>query len=59
MKCQFNGLQHCKCGMSWKKGEGFFERTSDMVFALERRKIGKKIKQCPVIRYRNAESDFS
>ena len=30
MKCQFNGLQHCKCGMSWKKGEGFFERTSDM-----------------------------
>ena len=58
MKCQFNGLQHCKCGMSWKKGEGFFERTSDMAFALERRKIGKKIKQCPVIRYRNAESDL-
>ena len=58
MKCQFNGLQHCKCGVSWKKGEGFFERTSDMAFALERRKIGKKIKQCPVIRYRNAESDL-
>ena len=58
MKCQFNGLQHCKCGVSWKKGEGFFERTSDMVFALEGRKIGKKIKQCPVIRCRNAESDI-
>ena len=57
MKCQFNGLQHCKCGMSWKKGEGFFERTSDMVFALERRRIGKKIKQCPVIRYRSDSVD--
>ena len=57
MKCQFNGLQHCKCGMSWKKGEGFFERTSDMVFALKRRKIGKKIKQCPVIRYRSDRAD--
>ena len=57
MKCQFNGLQHCKCGMSWKKGEGFFERTSDMAFALERRRIGKKIKQCPVIRYRSDIAD--
>ena len=53
MKQQFIGLQHCRCGMSWKKGEGFFERSGDMVFALERRKIGKKIKQCPVIRYRD------
>ncbi len=53
MKQQFIGLQHCKCGMSWKKGEGFFERSSDMVFALQRRKVGKKIKQCPVIRYRD------
>lgn len=52
MKQQFIGLQHCKCGMSWHKGTGYFERTSDMVFALERRKVGKKIKQCPVIRYR-------
>ena len=52
MKQQFIGLQHCKCGMSWHKGTGFFERTNDMVFALERRKVGKKIKQCPVIRYR-------
>ena len=57
MKCQFNGLQHCKCGMSWQKGEGFFERTSDMIFALERRRIGKKIKQCPVIRYRSDSAD--
>lgn len=53
MKQQFIGLQHCKCGMSWKKGEGFFQRTNDMVFALERRRIGKKYKQCPVIRYKD------
>lgn len=52
MKQQFIGLQHCKCGVSWKKDTGYFERTGDMVFALERRKVGKKTKQCPVIRYR-------
>lgn len=55
MKQQFIGLQHCKCGISWKKDIGFFERTNDMVFALERRKKGRKgnkTKQCPVIRYR-------
>ena len=50
MKQQFIGLQHCRCGMGWKKGIGFFERTPDMVFALERRQIGKKVKQRPVIR---------
>ena len=27
MKQQFIGLQHCKCGVSWKKGAGFFERS--------------------------------
>jgi len=48
-------LKHCKCGTSWKKDIGYFERTSDMVFALERKvtKKGKnsiKIKQLPVIR---------
>ena len=53
MKQQFIGLQHCKCGMSWKKGSGFFERSDDMVFALQRRKVGKKIKQCPVILYKD------
>ncbi|MCB5569937.1 30S ribosomal protein S6 [Mediterraneibacter faecis] len=52
MKQQFIGLQHCKCGMSWKKDEGFFERTPNMVFALERQTIGKKVKQIPVIRYK-------
>lgn len=52
MKQQFIGLQHCKCGMSCKKDEGFFERTPDMVFALERQTIGKKVKQIPVIRYK-------
>ena len=50
MKQQFIGLQHCRCGMSWKKDIGFFERTPDMVFALEQRQIGKKVKQRPVIR---------
>ncbi|MDO5396877.1 MAG: hypothetical protein Q4G33_03010 [bacterium] len=53
MKQQFIGLQHCKCGMSWKRDIGFFERTSDMVFALQRRKKsrkGNKTKQVPVIR---------
>lgn len=52
MKQQFIGLQHCKCGISWKKDIGYFERTGDMVFALERRTTGKKVKQCPVIRYK-------
>lgn len=51
MKQQFIGLQHCKCGMSWKKDIGYFERTTDMVFALERRTYGNKVKQVPVIRY--------
>ena len=53
MKQQFIGLQHCKCGMSWKKDIGFFERTGDMVFALERQTVGKKVKQVPVIRRKN------
>lgn len=54
MKQQFIGLQHYRCGMSWKRDVGFFERTPDMVFALERKRIGKKQKQMPVIR---AEKD--
>lgn len=49
MKQQFIGLQHCKCGISWKKGSGFFERDSDMVFALEKNAKGK---QKPVIRHK-------
>lgn len=52
MKQQFIGLQHCRCGMSWKKDIGYFERTPDMVFTLERRTIGKKVKQVPIIRYK-------
>lgn len=50
MKQQFIDLQHCKCGMSWKKDIGYFTRTPDMVFALERRTVGGKVKQFPVIR---------
>ena len=50
MKQQFIGLQHCKCGVSWQKGIGFFERSGNMVFALERKRVGKKVKQVPVVR---------
>ena len=50
MKQQFIGLQHCRCGISWKRDIGYFERTSDMIFALQRVKVGKKVKQRPVIR---------
>lgn len=52
MKQQFIGLQHCKCGMSWKKDLGYFERTNDMVLALQRQTIGKRTKQIPIIRYK-------
>lgn len=56
MKQQFIGLQHCKCGMSWKKDIGFFERTNDMVFVLERKTVGKKVKQLPMIRYKSEQN---
>lgn len=60
MKQQFIGLKHCKCGTSWSKASGYFERTSDMVFALERKVIKKgknsiKTKQVPVIRYKGQD----
>ena len=42
MRQQSSGLQHCKCGMSWKKDIGFFERTNDMVFVQGREADGKK-----------------
>lgn len=57
MKQQFIGLKHCKCGTSWSKSGGYFERTPDMVFALQR-KVTKKgensirTKQVPVIRHK-------
>lgn len=47
---QFIGLQYCKCATSWKKDMGFFERNGDMMFTLERKKVGNKTKQSPVIR---------
>ena len=56
MKQQFIGLQHCKCGMSWKRDIGFFERTNEMVFCLERRYINGKPKQQPTIRYNKDDS---
>ena len=52
MKQQFRGLLHCKCGISYHKGLGYFKRNENMIFVLERKKIGKKIKQVPVIRYK-------
>ena len=52
MKQQFIGLFHCKCGTSWRRDIGFFERTPDMVFSLERKKVGNKIKQLPTIRHK-------
>ena len=62
---QFIGLKHCKCGTSWKKDIGYFERTPDMVFALERQVVKKgknsiRTKQVPVIRFKennNVEID--
>lgn len=48
-------LQHCKCGMSWSKDEGFFKHTPDMVFTPERRKVMKETKQVPIIRYKTDE----
>ena len=57
MKQQFIGLQHCKCGMSWKRNIGFFERTNDMVFYLERRYVNGKSKQRPAIRRKESTSD--
>jgi len=52
MKQQFTGLFHCKCGTSWRRDIGFFERTPDMVFSLERKKVGNKVKQLPTIHYK-------
>lgn len=52
MKQQFIGLQHCNCGISLKKDIGYFERTSDMVFALQRKTVGKKTKKISVIIYK-------
>ena len=60
MKQQFIGLKHCKCGTSWSKADGYFERSPDMVFALERRvtKKGKnsiRTKQVPVVLYKGQD----
>ena len=53
MKQQFIGLQHCKCGMSWKKDIGFFERTPDMVFGLRHNAPGNKPRRMIEIRRKN------
>jgi hypothetical protein len=51
---QFIGLKHCRCGVTWKKDEGYFLRTSDMVFAFEKTKKNGKTKQTPVVRHKRA-----
>jgi hypothetical protein len=60
---QFIGLKHCKCGTSWSKENGYFQRTPDMVFCLRRvvTKKGKnsvRTKQVPTIRYNGNGSDM-
>ena len=62
MKQQFIGLKHCKCGTSWSKADGYFERTPDMIFALQRvvtkkSKNSIRTKQAPVIRYKELKED--
>ena len=39
MKQRFIGLLHCKCGISQRKGSGFFER--DSAWSLRWRKMQK------------------
>jgi len=63
MKQQFIGLQHCKCGITWKKDMGYFKRTPDMVFCLERHvtKKGKnsiRTKQVPSIRFKESKPQY-
>lgn len=53
MKQQYIGLLHCKCGMSYHKDIGYFERTGNMIFTLDRKTIGKKVKRVPTIRYKD------
>ena len=36
---------------------GYFERTNDMVFALQRVKIDKKVKQMPIIRIKERKEN--
>lgn len=40
-----------------KHDMGYFERTNDMVFALQRVKIGKKVKQMPIIRIKERKEN--
>ena len=51
----FIGLQHCKCGISWKKDIGFFERTPDMIFVLDRKTAAGKKSQIPSIQYKQRQ----
>jgi hypothetical protein len=57
MAQQFVGLRHCSCGVSWKAGIGYFNRSADMVFVLERRTVGKRTRQVPVIHYKSRNNE--
>ena len=58
MKQQFIGLQHCKCGMSWKHDIGFFERTSDMVFCLGQRHVNVRLKPQATVHCKEISDDI-
>lgn len=57
MKHQFNDLMHCRCGVSWAPHMGFFRRTSDMTFCLQRKKVGRKTKNLSVIKHKKDVSE--
>lgn len=46
MKQQFIGLFHCKCGTSWRRDIGFFERTPDMCSHWNAKKSETKSSSC-------------
>ena len=53
MEQSFIDLKHYNCGVSWKKGTGYFEHSSNMIFSLEKIRKGNKknkTKQIPVIK---------
>ncbi len=52
MKQQFIGLFHCQCGISWRIGSGYFERTPDMVFALKHSRQRKGPPRLTEIRFK-------
>jgi len=48
----YNELFETTFGISGRRDIGFFERTPDMVFSLERKKVRNKVKQLPTIHHK-------